>query len=182
VYEHGASGAVNGGKTYPAFTGIININGDGEDDFTVVSGGYSVAGALIFGSCANAGALATETTYYAGGLATEGWNTTYQNIRAIRAIRMPRAGVIRGVAYTMRNGTPLASGETSTLALRVEGVDHEVDLGVVNNAIETGANSNGLWIPVSAGDLVTFKWETPNWATPPLASYFNYTIDFSPAD
>jgi hypothetical protein len=34
---HGGDGNANGGKTYPAFKGLINITSTGENDFSVVS-------------------------------------------------------------------------------------------------------------------------------------------------
>jgi hypothetical protein len=37
--EHGAGGSGNSGKTYPDFSGVIEIYGNGQNDFDIISGG-----------------------------------------------------------------------------------------------------------------------------------------------
>lgn len=109
------------------------------------------------------GSLVDGTSYYAGAITT-GTSTT----AAINQVPIPVSGTITAVyIYQLTAGT-LATGESSTLAIRLNNTtDVTVSSSVLNSAISSTWSATGLSQAVTAGDYIELKFTGATWATNP---------------
>lgn len=109
------------------------------------------------------GSFVDGTPYYSGAITT-GTSTT----AAINQVPIPVSGTITAVyVYQLTAGT-LATGESSTLAIRVNNTtDVTVSSAVLNSSISSTWSATGLSQAVSAGDYIELKFTAASWATNP---------------
>lgn len=131
--------------------------------------------ALQAGSSANLNP-ADSTTYYYGcfpSIAAANTAAASANSRCY----VPRAGTITAVVVHFWNSATLASAQTSTVTIRINGtLSTSVATAVLNNAASTQYATAALSIPVVAGDYFQILWTTPAWATNPTAVRLAVTV------
>lgn len=113
---------------------------------------------------------ADSTNYFIGALQTVPFATD-TNLQLI----CPKSGTIKAVAFSSRQ--TLGSGESSTLALGINGSYSNISTSIlfngnpVNNALITGLSRS-----VNAGDNIRLRWTTPAWVTNPAGISIYVTI------
>lgn len=107
------------------------------------------------------GSFVDGTPYYSGAIST-GTTTT----PAINKVPIPQTGTIVAIyVYQLTAGT-LATGESSTLAIRLNNTtDVTVSSSVLNSAISSTWSATGLSQAVTAGDYIELKFTAAAWAT-----------------
>jgi hypothetical protein len=111
--------------------------------------------------CTSTFSPANSTNYFIGALQTVPFATD-TNLQLI----CPKSGTIKAVAFSSRQ--TLGSGESSTLALGINGSYSNISTSIlfngnpVNNALITGLSRS-----VTAGDNIRLRWTTPAWVTKP---------------
>lgn len=112
---------------------------------------------------------ADATTYYFG--SGKGMTTT----QAVRRVRFPRAGIVRGIS--LMSALTAGSNENSTISLRL---DNTTDT-TISSTVDCSANpveiiNTSLSVSVSQNTYFEIKWVTPTWATNPTAMQFSGVI------
>jgi len=146
--------------TWGAITGTI-IN---QTDLVNYVKGYSLQM-----NCTSTFNLADNTNYFIGALQTAPFNGD-TNLRLIA----PKTGTIKAVVISTRQ-TP-GSGESSTLALGVNGSYATISTSILFSALLNNALITGLSRSVNAGDYIALRIQTPAWVTNPLGVTFNCII------
>ena len=137
--------------------GTTITNGSGS--ITVTTKGY----ALQASSSADL-SPADGLVYYIGNYPSIAPSTTADR----RRIYIPISGTITVAYVVFWNSNVLGTGETSTIAIRVNNTtDTTISSSVVNDAITTIGSATGLAIAVTQGDYIELKWTCPTWATNP---------------
>lgn len=129
-----------------------------------------VKGYTLSMNCTSAFNPADNQIYFIGALQTNPFTTDF-NLRLI----VPKTGTIKSVVFSSRQ--TLGSGESSTIALGVNGSYANISTSIVfngnpvNTALITGLSKN-----VNAGDYVTIRWTCPTWVTNPTNVFINCII------
>ena len=110
--------------------------------------------------------IADSTSYYFGGVwgsqPTSVGNAYYRNV-------VPRTGTITEIFVSISIGGTLATAEDATLTLLKAGSTLSVISATIkNNAAHIGYSFKGLNIPVTEGDQLSIKWDTPAFVTNPI--------------
>jgi hypothetical protein len=136
-----------------AITGTIT----NQTDLVSYVKGYSLQ--MICTSTIN---LADNTTYFIGSIQTVPFATD-TNLRLI----CPKSGTIKTVVFSSRQ--TFGTGESSTLALGVNGSYTNISTGILFNSNPlNNATITGLSRSVNAGDYITLRLQTATWVTNPL--------------
>lgn len=109
------------------------------------------------------GTMTDGQTYYSGAITT-GTSTT----AAINQVPIPQTGTIVAIyVYQLTAGT-LATGESSTLAIRLNNTtDVPVSSSVLNSSATSTWSATGLSQAVTAGDYIELKFTGATWSTNP---------------
>lgn len=118
-----------------------------------------------------------DSSYYYFGFCGMMWaQGPSGGINGVRRCYITKSGVISGLIGTFYQGLG-ASAESSSIYIRLNNTtDYLVSNSVLNNVVVSVYQNFNLNIPVSAGDYVEIKWETPAWATNPTGVYGNASI------
>jgi hypothetical protein len=153
--------AANSG-VWGAITGTITNQTDLVN--YVTSRGYTLSM-----NCTSAFNPADNQIYFIGALQANPFSND-TNLRLI----VPKTGTIKSVVFSSRQA--LGSGESSTIALSVNGSYVNISTSILFNSTNNTALITGLSRSVNAGDYVTIRWTTPTWATNPTNVFINCII------
>jgi hypothetical protein len=91
-----------------------------------------------------------------------------------------KAGTVSAVRCLVYVGGTLASSETATVAMSVNGGAYvDVDTGLPMTAVYNPRPTTGLATAVSAGDYVSFRITAPTWATNPTSITMSVEVTFT---
>lgn len=153
--------AANSG-VWGAITGTITNQADLVN--YVTSRGYTLSM-----NCTSAFNPSDNQIYFIGALQANPFSND-TNLRLI----VPKTGTIKSVVFSTRQA--LGSGESSTIALSVNGSYVNISTSILFNATNNTALITGLSRSVNAGDYVTIRWTCPTWVTNPTNVFINCII------
>lgn len=146
-------------------------NGANNLDVTISSsgGGYTLFGS----SAANSMSLADSTTYYAG----LELNTSIGNMLIATNVQIyvPRTGTLKSGYIHYRVASTLGSSELITNSFyNVTTTTASSSVTAALNNASVNVTLTGLSLPVTAGDFVVLRIETPAWVTNPLQTTVSF--------
>lgn len=115
---------------------------------------------------------ANATTYYWGAINNIGLATA----TLLRKVIIPKAGIIRVATLFSHIATSFGTTEQSSMWIRLNNTTDYLISSTLDFSANIAITTEGLNIPVVAGDFLEIKWTTPTWATPPVAVRFNSNI------